>query len=574
VQKIILCPRCRIQVKRDNLGELLCPNCNLRLCPKAHIFDGKICPYCGWEDPNYNLWQKAQKARLHSLQSKPKDEATEIKAQYICSNCGIGVEANQINCPNCGLLGAKYKAAKATPTEAMSMPARSHTPAKSLLDSIPREPVMKSAGRPAKSNFVKEVARAERTHWEFPSLRQFVRPVLASTVLCIIIIGLVFGGIYTARFIQHNIKPGASPPSTAAVPNSNHGSNWSLTGVQQSKTYKLSTNVIPEAGGEIRIIPTSSDGAFDQGSQVTLTAVPNDCYTFKYWDGVPESSETITITMDSDRSISANFRLKETKPPIISEVKAACNSDISATITWLTDKPAMGQVDFGKTKNYGMSAISNDGLTTNHKVHMTGLEPNTLYYFSAKSTDECGNEAKDTDMLLTLRKIDMGERVGQRALDFTLPYYNDDNPESPNKAGKKETLSTYIGQKKILLNFWSTYCGACIGEFPYIRGIYEDKNLADRNSPDSDYVVLTICIDSKMDEAPDRIKTLESKFSDEAGAFTFPILFDSVGQTKKDYHIWTIPETIFIDTDGIIREIKIGRFQNIEEIETILKSLE
>ena len=76
-----------------------------------------------------------------------------------------------------------------------------------------------------------------------------------------------------------------------------------------------------------------------------------------------------------------------------------------------------------------------------------------------------------------------------------------------------------------------------------------------------------------MNEAPGRIETLEAKFSNEAGPFTFPILFDLVGQTKKDYHIWTIPETVFIDSDGIIRKIQIGRFKNIEEIETILKSL-
>jgi peroxiredoxin len=75
-----------------------------------------------------------------------------------------------------------------------------------------------------------------------------------------------------------------------------------------------------------------------------------------------------------------------------------------------------------------------------------------------------------------------------------------------------------------------------------------------------------------MNEAPGRIKGLEVKFTD-AGPFTFPILFDSVGQTKKDYHIWTIPETVFIDSDGIIRNIQIGRFKSQEEIETILKSL-
>jgi len=471
------------------------------------------------------------------------------------------------------MLGAKYKAVKATPTGAVSTPAKSGMTAKPLLDSIPRESTIKRVSKPVKSDFVKEVARAERTHWQFPSIRHFVRPVLVSIVLSILIIGLVFGGIYAARFIQQNIKPGVSPPSTAATPSDGHGLNWSFTGAPVSKTYTLSTNVVPEAGGEIRITPPSSDGTFESGSQIMLTAEPDDCYTFSYWDSVPDTWDTITITMDSDKSIVANFQIKETKPPVISGVWYDCNSDVSATVMWQTDKPATSQVDYGKTKNYGQSTAPNNELTTNHKVRMIGLEPNTVYYFSAKSADECGNEASDTDMLLTLREIKFGERVGERALDFTLPYYNDDNPESPNKAGKNETISTYIGQKKILLNFWSTYCGACIGEFPYIREIYEDENFADRNSEDSDFVVFTICIDSRIDEAPERIKTLEEKFRDEAGPFTHPILFDIVGQTKKDYHVWTIPETIFIDTDGIIREIKIGRFQNIEEIQAILESL-
>src|SRR4030042_4449417 len=131
----MLCPRCRVQIKRDNLGEFLCLNCNLRLCPKAHIFDGKICPYCGWEDPNYNLWQKAQKSRLPSPLSRARDESIEIKAQYICSNCGVSVDAIQKDCPNCGLLGAKYRAAKAVPRGAASVPARQATPARPLLES-------------------------------------------------------------------------------------------------------------------------------------------------------------------------------------------------------------------------------------------------------------------------------------------------------------------------------------------------------------------------------------------------------------------------------------------------------
>src|SRR4030043_2147639 len=132
-----------------------------------------------------------------------------------------------------------------------------------------------------------------------------------------------------------------------------------------------------------------------------------------------------------------------------------------------------------------------------------------------------------------------------------------------------------------MLNFWDTFCGACIGEFPLIRETYEDEKLADRNES-SDFAVITVCIDINIDEAPERIEKLQTKYIDEiddrsgekVGLFTFPILLDVKGETKKDYNVWTIPETVFIDSDGIIREIKLGRFGSKEEIEAILKSLD
>jgi thiol-disulfide isomerase/thioredoxin len=561
MQNLILCPRCRRRVKADNLGELVCPTCNLRLCPKAHIFDGKICPYCGWEDPNYSLWLKEQKAReQRSREYRRAEEPGEVKAQYICPRCHTSVDAIRKDCPFCGLLGAKFQAAKPTSTSApvaAPLPTASTAPIKPILDSIPHKSKDKKIAGPVKSTIVKEVYGAEKRHWNFPSLKRFVRPVLASLLTGIVLTGLVFGGIYISRSIGNSPEPRVLPQATAVGP---------------SITYKLSTAIVPQAAGEIKISPPSTDDTFEPGSRVTLTAIPGDCYTFKYWGEVPETSENITITMDSDKNITANFTPKDTTPPFISEVNADCNSDISATISWQTDKPTIGQLDYGKTKDYELSEVAGEELATLHNIHITGLEPNTTYYIRVKSTDECGNEDAVTKMITTAREITYGERIGQRALDFTLPYYHDDDPASPNKSGT-ETLSTYLGKKKIMLNFWSTYCGACIGEFSFMRGIYENQNFADKNSPDSDYVIFTICIDSKIDEAPGRIEILKTKFSEEAGPFTFPMLMDSVGQTKKDYHIFTIPETVFIDSDGIIRNIRIGRFQNIEEIETILKSL-
>jgi peroxiredoxin len=391
---------------------------------------------------------------------------------------------------------------------------------------------------------------------------------MASLLVVIVLSGLVLGGIYITRLISQTSEPGTQPPIPHVTP---------------SKTYTLSTNVVPAAGGDINIVsPSSSNGAFEPGSEITLTAIPDDCYTFSYWDGASGSSETATITMDSDKSVTAHFRLKDTTPSAISEVKITSYSDIGATVTWLTDKPATSEVEYGKTKDYGLSTTSGDGLTTSHKVRLTALQPSTTYHLMLKSTDKCGKKTTGTTMLTTQRKISAGTRVGERAPDFTLPYYHDDNPESPNKGGETETLSAYIGKKRIMLNFWDTFCGACVGESPLIRETYQDEKLADRNSESSDFAVITVCIDSNIDEVPDRIDKLQTKYSEnidgssgeKIGLFTFPILLDVKGETKKAYNVWTIPETVFIDSDGIIREIKLGRFGSKEEIEAILKSLD
>jgi len=557
VQNIILCPRCHKQIRPDNLGERICLTCNLRLCPQAHQFDGKICTYCGYEDPNYKLYIKAKQDR--QLKRDRAEQPTETKATYVCPKCGSSVDATQNRCPACGLMGARAMAAKPRPAAPPPVVNRAVVQNKPIWDSVPREPKQKKEREPKRS-FIREVDVSEGTRFQFPSLKRFVRPMLASTAAGLIILGLVFGGIYAAKFISQKVKTGTMP--TIMLP--------SMT---QAKTYTLNTGVVPQTGGKISITPPpQSDGTYQSGSQVTLTAIPGDCNDFSSWDGTAESSDNITVTMDSNKTITANFKAKYPTPPVISQIVADTTSDISATISWITDEPATGQIDYGETKEYGMSSISDEPLSTNHKVRVSGLTPNTTYYLLIKSSDQCGNEATANKMIITAREITYGERVGQRALDFTLPYFYDENPDSPNKTGL-ETLSTYLGKKKIMVNFWSTFCGACIGEFPYIRSIYEDENFANRNSPDSDFVVLTICIDTKISEAPARIETLENKFMADTGPFYFPILMDSVGKAKKDYHVWTIPETIFIDSDGVIREVKIGRFENVDQIKAVLNSL-
>lgn len=148
---------------------------------------------------------------------------------------------------------------------------------------------------------------------------------------------------------------------------------------------------------------------------------------------------------------------------------------------------------------------------------------------------------------------EVGSCVGNLAPDFTLQTID----------GKSIALSDLRG-KKVLLNFWSTHCGACIVEFPFIRAVYDEHG---RNS--GDLAVITICVDARVD----RIAKIIRKYGDKYGPFDFPILLDEETATKDSYHIWTVPMTVFLDSDGVINRLKPGGFNSQEAIEEILESL-
>ena len=94
----------------------------------------------------------------------------------------------------------------------------------------------------------------------------------------------------------------------------------------------------------------------------------------------------------------------DTTPPIIKDISTSSETDISAVITWTTNEPSSGQVDYGETTEYGLTATS-DELATAHSITLSGLKPNTAYHYLVKSRDEAGNEASSVDnTLFTLQE--------------------------------------------------------------------------------------------------------------------------------------------------------------------------
>ena len=75
-------------------------------------------------------------------------------------------------------------------------------------------------------------------------------------------------------------------------------------GTPPPETYTLTTNISPSGAGSV----SPSGGEYESGHQVTLTASPVSGYTFDYWGGAASgSSNTVTITMNSDKTITAYF---------------------------------------------------------------------------------------------------------------------------------------------------------------------------------------------------------------------------------------------------------------------------
>lgn len=122
-----------------------------------------------------------------------------------------------------------------------------------------------------------------------------------------------------------------------------------------------------------------------------------------------------------------------------------------------------------------------------------------------------------------------GLEIGQKAPDFTLETLD----------GTMVSLQDVKG-KKVLLNFWASWCIPCKEEMPHMQKVYEQYN-------DQNVEILAINLTFGK-ETPEDAKA----FAEELG-LTFPILLDRGGKIGDLYKIIPIPTSYFIDEDGYIR---------------------
>lgn len=110
--------------------------------------------------------------------------------------------------------------------------------------------------------------------------------------------------------------------------------------------------------------------------------------------------------------------------------------------------------------------------------------------------------------------------------------------------GAPVRLSDYKG-KKVILNFWTTWCPPCKAEMPHLQTFYEENR-------QDEVEILSINL-TQLDHG---LKTIQN-FIDNY-QLTFPVALDKKDIVGQMYEIMTIPTTFFIDENGVIQQKIIG----------------
>jgi peroxiredoxin len=136
--------------------------------------------------------------------------------------------------------------------------------------------------------------------------------------------------------------------------------------------------------------------------------------------------------------------------------------------------------------------------------------------------------------------------VGTLAPDFTLPTL----------AGENVTLSELRG-KPVVLAFFASWCNPCEKDMPVLQKLQDDN-------PDDLHVIGVNFKDFKGDSA-DFVKRL---------GVTFPALVENstTNPVGKAYDVNAMPDTVFIDANGIVRQRLYGQVSG-DDIKDAVKAL-
>lgn len=122
-------------------------------------------------------------------------------------------------------------------------------------------------------------------------------------------------------------------------------------------------------------------------------------------------------------------------------------------------------------------------------------------------------------------------KAGIEAYDFTLN----------NLDGEPVTLSDLRG-KKVMLNFWASWCGPCRIEIPHMIEVYDEYH-------EDGLEIVAVNLREPPETVAEAVEALDMPFT---------ILLDEKGEVGRAYYVRGIPTSVFINEEGIIEAVHVG----------------
>jgi thiol-disulfide isomerase/thioredoxin len=247
------------------------------------------------------------------------------------------------------------------------------------------------------------------------------------------------------------------------------------------------------------------------------------------------------------------------------EEKSTAASELSALVSKINDKLREGK----RTEAALAPELKEfDALVTKHKDEKTDDSAQILLMQAMLYLQVLDNSAKSTALVQQLKQDYPDTKAGKNADKILDDIKKQEElskiqrslaegskfPDFDEKdlAGKPLSIANYKG-KLVLIDFWATWCGPCVGELPNVLKAYEKNH-------DKGFEIIGI----SLDQDEQKLKTfLQDR------KMTWPQYFDGKGWNNKlaqKYGIQSIPATFLLDGEGKI----IGRDLRGDDLEQAL----
>lgn len=150
---------------------------------------------------------------------------------------------------------------------------------------------------------------------------------------------------------------------------------------KSSIKYGLDTGYL---GGELSSGRLATDHLFD---------IPALAPETEYHFMITLEDENGGVTRSNDLTFTTLGEPADETPPVISNLQIEKNRQ-TATITWMTDEPAIFEFEYGLSQDYELGKISGAQLRTDHDIELQDLQFKTTYYYKLSVHDSLGNTSK------------------------------------------------------------------------------------------------------------------------------------------------------------------------------------